>query len=142
MILPLHFWCLSLLGVLTFELHVLSCTRAFSHTAVLTHNGIQLVIFCSYSGEPGQECCYDASGNLLAGSPNGGSANHYAPVDFVTYHMHIQHDLIPNSFCCPRNCMMYYDSRPSDDGSNYRPPPPGKHNVASYSGSELLYAVT
>ena len=99
----IHFLCLSLLGVLTilsFELHVLSCTHAFSHTAVLTHNGIQLVIFCSYSGEPGQECCYDASGNLLAGSPNGGSANRYSPVDFATYHMHIQHDLIPNSFCC------------------------------------------
>ena len=83
----------------------------------------RILIYCS--GDPQQECCYDENGNLLVGSPGGGSANHFAPVDFATYHEHIQHDLVPRSFCCPRNCMNYYRWRPSDDGRAYRPPPPG-----------------
>ena len=80
----------------------------------------------SCSDDPEQECCYDESGNLLVGSPDGGSANRYAPVDFTTYHEHIQHDLVPRSFCCPRNCITYYRWRPSDDGSKYSPLPPGQ----------------
>jgi hypothetical protein len=95
------------------------------------------------SGEPGQECCYDDDGNLLVGSPDGGSANLYAPVDFDSYHKYIQNDVIPNVFCCPRTCVGYYDRRPSDDGSNYQPPPPaciyGDPHVITLDGLKYTF---
>ena len=69
----------------------------------------------------------------MVGSPGGGSANRYAPVDFTTYHKHIQHDLVPRVLCCPRNCINYYQSRPFDDGSTYSPPPPGQCMQERYS---------
>ena len=80
------------------------------------------------SGEPGQECCYDPSGNLIVKGVAGGSANRYAPVDFTNYHEHIEHDLIPRVFCS-QMLWTYYQHRPSDDGSTYRPPPPGIHTM-------------
>ena len=64
-------------------------------------------------------------GNLVVGSRSGGTVNRYAPVDFDSFREHIQHDVLPKAYCCPKTCYRYYDLRPSDDGKNYRPPPPG-----------------
>ena len=79
----------------------------------------------TYSGSPGQQCCYDNMGNLVIGSRSGGSVNRFASVDLDSFHKHIQHDVIPKVYCCPGACRGYYRKRPSDDGKNYRPPPPG-----------------
>ena len=65
-------------------------------------------------------------GNLIVGSQSGGSVNRFAPVDLDSFHKHIEHDVIPKVYCCPRACKKYYyKKRPSDNGMNYRPPPPG-----------------
>ena len=74
------------------------------------------------SGSPGQECCYNAQGNLVVGSPGGGSVNRFVPYDFQN---HVEEDLIPYLYCCPETCIDYFRCRPSDDGTNYKPPPPG-----------------
>ena len=55
----------------------------------------------------------------------GGSVNRYAPVDFVSFREHIQHDVLPKMYCCPQSCEDYYQRRPSDDGQKYRLPIPG-----------------
>lgn len=92
---------------------------------------IDLYALCyDCSGDPGQECCYNSNGELIVGSQSGGSVNRFAPVDFDSLHKHIEHDLIPNIYCCPIVCPMYYEIRPSDDGSRYVPPPPGiEHKI-------------
>lgn len=76
-------------------------------------------------GSPGQECCYNAEGNLVVGSQSGGSVNLFAPVDLVSFHQHIEEDIIPYLYCCPHSCIEYFMCRPSDDGTNYEPPLPG-----------------
>ena len=84
------------------------------------------VFMCICSGSPGQECCYNAQGNLVVGSPGGGSVNRFAPVDYTSFLRHIEEDLIPYLYCCPESCIQYFTCRPSDDGTNYEPPLPGK----------------
>ena len=78
--------------------------------------GIIYVSTCS--GSPGQQCCYNDTGNLVVGAPNGGSVDRFAPVDLDSFHKHIQHDVIPNVYCCPIACSGYYRKRLSDDRSN------------------------
>ena len=80
---------------------------------------------CMCRRSPGQECCYNAQGNLVVGSPGGGSVNSVVPVDFPSLYDHIEKDLIPYLYCCPWSCGRYYEWRPSDDGTNYEPPLPG-----------------
>ena len=85
-------------------------------------------------------------GNLIVGSRSGGSVNRFAPVDLDSFHKHIQHDVIPNVYCCPGACRGYYRKRPSDDGENYRPPPPGMHTprgcLSGFSDLKLGIHVT
>lgn len=78
------------------------------------------------SGRAGQQCCYNQDGDLVVDSPSGGSVNRFAPVDTISYFQHIQHDLLPNTYCCPQYCDAYYKKRPSDTGERYQPPLPGK----------------
>ena len=85
-----------------------------------------IAILVTYSGDAGQECCYNSEGNLVVGSRSGGSINRFAPVDFDSFNQHIQHDIIPYIYCCLGSCRKYYERRPSDDGLNYHPPPPGE----------------
>ncbi len=42
---------------------------------------------------------------------------------------HFQNDLLPYIYCCKGQspiCSAYYDKRPSDDGENFEPLPPGE----------------
>ena len=82
----------------------------------------QLPIIFTCSGSAGQQCCYNDTGNLVVGSPNGGFVNCFAPVDLDSFYKHIEHDVIPNVYCCPDTCASYYMKRPSDNGNKYRPP--------------------
>ena len=74
----------------------------------------------------GQQCCYDAAGNLLTGSPGGGSA------DFASQKIsvlgHYRNDELPFLLCCKAGtlsrCDDYYLHRPSGPADE-PPPPPG-----------------
>ena len=98
----------------------------------------KLNYICTCSGSPGQECCYNAEDNLVVGSQSGGSVNRFAPVDFDSFYQHIQHDIIPYVHCCPRACREYYIRRPSDDGTRYRPLPPGDYAV-TYQAFSIMH---
>lgn len=80
----------------------------------------------------GQECCYDANGNLLVGAPSGGTVD-FAPHQPLTDPWpHYVTDIRPESYCChvrgaPRStCQSFYKLRPSDNCGRYNPDPPGK----------------
>ena len=70
---------------------------------------------------------------MIVGPGSGGSIKKVDPkgTDFNywdTIRAHFKEDIIPYLFCCngtKTNCHAYYDRRPSDDGSRYRPPVPG-----------------
>ena len=72
------------------------------------------------------------------GGPSGGSINKVDPRGTAwdywdTIKMHFKEDVVPYIFCCKgmkKNCQIYYDRRPSDDGSRYMPPVPGMHMKA------------
>lgn len=90
------------------------------------------VISVPYSANEGSgnECCYKNNA-LLVGPSSGGSVDKVAPdVNIID---HFLKDVIPYIYCCKGDqdakkarCDLYYDSRPSDDGSSYQPPIPGK----------------
>jgi len=86
---------------------------------------IMLSIRIIFSGSGGQQCCYNADGILIVGSPSGGSVNRIAPVDMRSFYQHIQHDVIPFIYCCFSSCIRYYERRPSDNGEGYQPILPG-----------------
>ena len=73
-----------------------------------------------------QQCCYDSDGNLLIGSPGGGSLNRRSPnLDPVG---HFNEDTAPFIYCCKGRfpkCGSYFENRPSDDSSSFNPAPPG-----------------
>ena len=73
----------------------------------------------------GQECCYYHQGNLIVGvgPPNGGSMDRFHVETGVPVLSHFFHDLVPYLDCCllSANCDKYYEKRPSDDSSRYRP---------------------
>ena len=70
----------------------------------------------------GQQCCYK-SGTLLLGPPGGGTVDtcHYSKKE-----CHYNADVLPWEKCCKNksieSCKKYYEKRPSDDGTNYKPP--------------------
>ena len=70
-------------------------------------------------------CCYDPSGNLKIGPPSGGHLHIEQEREFDR----LRRDVIPYIYCCKDrqfdNCEKYYERRPSDDGSDFDPPPPG-----------------
>ncbi len=88
----------------------------------------------SANGGSGNECCYNANGNLIVGMPYGGTINKVDPHGtdlgfWDTIQSHFLEDILPYLFCCKgvkQKCDAYYERRPSDDGSRYRPPVPGK----------------
>ena len=56
-----------------------------------------------------------------------------APIGLTNSVRHFYDDIIPAVFCCKgytvdamNPCGVYYEHRPSDNGSRYNPPPPGK----------------
>ena len=76
---------------------------------------------------PGQQCCYDDSGNIITGN-NGGTADLVAPTNWKTTTLHFLVDVVPWFLCCVglfRDCGRYTSRRPVDDCSEWpeRPPP-------------------
>ena len=73
----------------------------------------------------GQQCCYDKEGKLVVGPPGGGTLDKYHPKSsrFASLR-HLKYDVYGWYLCCrlSKFCGVYYQKRPSDDGSRYRPP--------------------
>ncbi|XP_033629956.1 sushi domain-containing protein 2-like [Asterias rubens] len=97
----------------------------------------------SSSTGSGQQCCYDDNGDILVGSPGGGTADRYAPGDHFWFHQ--WYDVLPWLGCCKlsNNCEAYYDKRPSDDCSEYVPPRPaggtGDPHITSLDGKRFTF---
>ncbi|CAH1795994.1 unnamed protein product [Owenia fusiformis] len=78
-----------------------------------------------------QECCYDSECKLMVG-PGAGTANRAAG-SYFSRSEHYRIDIYPYIKCCeetsndPDLCGKYNDRRPSNNGTNYSPPP--KHNI-------------
>lgn len=90
----------------------------------------------------GQQCCYRENGDLLTEARSGGTVNSVAPIGLTNSVRHFYDDIIPAVFCCKGHidetmnpCSIYYEHRPSDNGSRYNPPPPG---MLSYDNIMLL----
>lgn len=82
----------------------------------------------------GQQCCYGQDDNLIVGPGSGGSVDLFAPNGIINKARHFYEDVRPFIYCCKGHrasstCQMYYDKRPSDDGTRYNPPPPGNLNT-------------
>ncbi len=63
----------------------------------------------------------------MIGPPGGGSVDQTSPL--ISELDHFQNDLLPYIYCCKGQspiCSAYYDKRPSDDGENFEPLPPGE----------------
>ena len=93
---------------------------------------LKLLYHSSYRNfGPGQQCCFDSSGDIIVGPPGGGTADLVAPTNWKTNLTHLRDDVVPYFLCCKgrfRDCSRYYDKRPSDDCSDYpERPPPGMH---------------
>lgn len=74
----------------------------------------------------GQRCVYK-NGILLVGPPSGGNVRSVSPNGKSGMNEHFVADLLPWYTCCAliKNqtaCSLYYERRPSDDGSLYIPP--------------------
>ena len=84
-------------------------------------------VFLSNMGAD-QQCCYNSFGNLMLGKPNAGSLNRIHPNAGVPVISNFFHDKVPYQDCCKltNNCEKYFDRRPSDDGSSYQAPRPGR----------------
>ena len=77
------------------------------------------------------------------GPSSGGSVDKVAPsgkgLDYYKMVLdHYQEDVIPYIYCCKGDfivkktrCDLYYEHRPSDDGSNFQPPIPGTFMISS-----------
>ena len=105
----------------------------------LFHN--KSTLFTSYhyrSNEgSGNQCCYGNNGNLIVGPTSGGSVDKVSTVGSTRLNYlsnlikHQFEDILPFIFCCKgtqTSCDIYYQRRPSDDGSAYNPPIPGTNN--------------
>ena len=69
----------------------------------------------------GKQCCFSADNRLLVGPTGGGSMDAGHP-DFPLNHF--IKDNVPFFMCCKfsNNCNLYYEKRPSDDGSRWTAP--------------------
>ena len=89
------------------------------------------LVFYSNQGA-GQQCCYNQQGNLLGSLNGGGSLDRFHIEAGVPVFSHFFNDLVPYLDCCllaktPKvTCEKYFEKRPSDNGSGYVPPRPGK----------------
>ncbi len=86
-----------------------------------------LISLTSVTEYAGQECCYDDDDNLVIGPPGGGSVDQTSPL--ISELDHFQNDLLPYIYCCKGQfpiCSAYYDKRPSNNGENFEPIPPGE----------------
>lgn len=70
-----------------------------------------------------QQCCYDRNRVLLVGPPAGGTLD--MSNSDLSLLEHLWNDVRPWIICCKIEdmCDLYYEKRPSDDGSRWQPPP-------------------
>ena len=105
------------------------CNPSNSDGCSYLHNGSK-VCYTSRSSnffnskKTGQQCCYDSNSNLVVGPPGGGTldlAHTDNPID------HFIEDVKPYYWCCilSDQCDLYYEKRPSDNGTRWTPPSPG-----------------
>lgn len=109
--------------------------------------GLQHYSLCSISiregSTAGQQCCYKSNGELLVGPNSGGTVDRYAPVDFKTFWQHQWFDVIPAILCCKglfSDCSKYYDRRPSHNGDDCSPTPPGQLHVFIICASYMQFS--
>ena len=71
-----------------------------------------------------QQCTYNAAGQLLVGPMDGGNLRKVHPL--VDPLGHRKEDVVPFCDCCLElkndRCAIYYQKRPSNSGTDYRPP--------------------
>lgn len=67
----------------------------------------------------------------MVGPKNGGSLDRVHIEAGIPVFSRFFHNIVPYLDCCllSDNCAKYYKKRPSDDGSNYEPPRPGKPHI-------------
>ena len=85
------------------------------------------------------ECCYSFSGELLVGSPQGGTANRYH--SFFLPFLHFLFDTQPYQDCCVNAdlCRLYYLRRPSRSCVGYFPPFFGERTCMAWYVLLILY---
>lgn len=74
--------------------------------------------------DAGQQCCYSNDNHLLVGPTGGGSLDRISPDAQLIPLNHFWYDVLPYYLCCKKsnNCNLYYNKRPSDDGSRWIAP--------------------
>lgn len=93
----------------------------------------------------GQQCVYDHHGHNMVGSFRGGTADLVSP-DFNNLG-HVWHDILPWLWCCKPgdlgDCQKYYYRRPSNSGSNYKPPAMARGNgdphIVTFDSAEYTF---
>ena len=99
-----------------------SCNPSQSLNCWMLHRGAKSCYrsITSYNGA-GQQCCYSDKKTLLVGFPGGGTLDLAHSDDSVK---HFKIDVYPYFLCCKfsDNCNLYYQKRPSDDGSRWKQP--------------------
>ena len=102
-----------------------SCNPNNPKLCKLFHNGAKGCYrsISSFNGA-GQQCCYSANNRLLVGPPGGGTLDVGHPDNPLNHYIK---DVYPYFICCyySNNCELYYEKRPSDDGSRWTPVVPG-----------------
>ena len=96
------------------------------HTSLILHDIVHIISLSSLTEGSSQQCCYDTSGNLVVGSPNGGTVQSIS--EETSFSQHFVSDTLQFILCCKTGfpqCSKYYEKRPSDDGSEFNPIPPG-----------------
>lgn len=81
---------------------------------------------CRDTDGRGLHCCYGKNGFLITGPPSGGTVDLWA--EEIDLAKHYRSDIEPFMLCCKGdfpNCALYYERRPSDDGSEFNPQPCG-----------------
>lgn len=92
--------------------------NAFHKDAKVCYKSLRL------HNEASQQCCYSNDNRLLVGPTSGGSLQRVSSQ--VSLIGHFINDIYPYILCCKKsaNCELYYEKRPSDDGSRWIPPRP------------------
>ena len=97
-----------------------SCNPKNPFNCMVLHKGAKACYrSIKSSNGSGQQCCYSSKKELLVGYPGGGTLD-LAHADDPIQHFKI--DVYPFFLCCKlsNNCHLYYEKRPSDDGSRWQ----------------------
>ena len=93
------------------------------------------LVFSLSAQGAGWQCCYTERGNLKLGPPKGGSLNRFNTEAGVPTFSHFFQDHVPFVDCCLSSdkCEPYFEKRPPDDSSRYKPPRPGEETTQKIS---------